>query len=348
MRNRKQYSSFTIIAMGLTFLFIIGSLLCKISSVTSPEEGGFWVIMSIMTPLFIAADSILLLIWLIRRHYTTSIIIAITIAINLPFAFSVLQLRPHVQKSTSSDFKIATLNTFGFRKFPSTQYTVESIANAMEAHKTDIVCLQEYVDNKECPTDQIIKIFSKTLPYHAIEGSQAIFSKYPIQNYRYKLFEGGNNDYMIANLLIQGKAVKIISVHLQSTGISFIQGHANGMSKEMKFNQMISSLEVSGKYRAIQVQEIRRIADSTSSPTIIAGDFNDLPSSYTYHHLKGKMKDGFKVAGHGFESTFSPMHDVMRIDYIFFDKGLKCIDYSNLPETLSDHKAVIANVKLVE
>lgn len=348
MRSQKQYSSYTLIAMGMTFLFVIATFFSKIACSESPENGGFWMIMSMLTPLFIVIDIALLIIWLLRKHYKTSILVALAIVINLHYVFSMIQLRPSADANKTSDFKIATLNTFGFRKFPTTQFAVENIAHAMSIHNADIICLQEYVENKDYPYTQIAKLFADRLPYSTIEGSQAIFSRFPITSHRYRLFEGGNNDYMVINLLIKGKPVRIISVHLQSTGISAIQSHSQGMSEELKFNQLISSIEANGKYRAKQAREIRQIVDSTSIPTIIAGDFNDLPSSYTYHIMKTKMRDGFKVAGHGFGSTFFPMHNLLRIDYILSNQNLKCISYSTLTEQLSDHKAVQASFRLAE
>jgi len=348
MRNQKQDSSYTLITKGLTMLFVIGTVFSKIACASSPENGGFWIIMSMLTPLFIGIDIVLLIVWMFLKHYRTSIVVTLAIVINLPYVFSMIQLRPEANTNKTSDFKIVTLNTFGFRKFPSTKFAVEDIFHAMAAHNADIVCLQEYVESKDYPSDQIAKLFAEKLPYSTIEGSQAIFSRFPISSHRYRLFEGGNNDYMVIDLKINGKPVRIISVHLQSTGISAIQSHFQGMSNEIKFNQLISSLEANGKYRARQAREIRQIVDSTSIPTVIAGDFNDLPSSYTYHILKTKMKDGFKVAGHGFGSTFFPMHNLLRIDYIISNHALKCISYSTLTEKLSDHKAVQASFRLAE
>ncbi|MFR7603167.1 MAG: endonuclease/exonuclease/phosphatase family protein [Alistipes shahii] len=40
-------------------------------------------------------------------------------------------------------------------------------------------------------------------------------------------------------------------------------------------------------YPAQQVREIRAVIDSTHYPVILAGDFNDTPSSYTYRRLTG-------------------------------------------------------------
>lgn len=67
---------------------------------------------------------------------------------------------------------------------------------------------------------------------------------------------------------------------------------------------MIGELERNSRIRAQQVREIRAVIDSTHYPVIVAGDFNDTPSSYTYRRLKGDMTDGFWAVGNGFGGTF--------------------------------------------
>ena len=91
--------------------------------------------------------------------------------------------------------------------------------------------------------------------------------------------------------------------------------------------------------------EIRAEMDASPYPVILAGDFNDTPSSYTYRTMKGDMTDGFRDSGSGYGGTFRYLGGVLRIDYIFYDDAFEGIRYYMPPEDVSDHKAVVAELR---
>ena len=55
--------------------------------------------------------------------------------------------------------------------------------------------------------------------------------------------------------------------------------------------------------RAFQTDSICQLATASPHPVLVCGDFNSLPSSYTYHRLSESLKDGFKTGGHGYMYT---------------------------------------------
>lgn len=89
----------------------------------------------------------------------------------------------------------------------------------------------------------------------------------------------------------------------------------------------MGELEHNSSIRAGQVGEIRAEMDASPYPVILAGDFNDTPSSYTYRTMKGDMTDGFRDSGSGYGGTFRYLGGVLRIDYIFYDDAFEGIRY---------------------
>ena len=79
-------------------------------------------------------------------------------------------------------------------------------------------------------------------------------------------------------------------------------------------------------------------------PTIICGDFNDTPMSYTYFSLAKKHKDSFREAGNGLSSTFIPLWPLLRIDYILFPQEFECVDHKTYKLNLSDHYPISAEI----
>jgi endonuclease/exonuclease/phosphatase family metal-dependent hydrolase len=96
--------------------------------------------------------------------------------------------------------------------------------------------------------------------------------------------------------------------------------------------------------RSQQVDRIIGHINETPHRTIICGDFNDTPMSYTYHTLAKNRKDTFKEAGKGFGATFVPMWPLLRIDYLLVPEDSQCITHTIHRSGLSDHYPVSAEI----
>ena len=96
--------------------------------------------------------------------------------------------------------------------------------------------------------------------------------------------------------------------------------------------------------RSQQVERIIGHINETPHQTIICGDFNDTPMSYTYHTLAKNRKDTFKEAGKGFGATFVPVWPLLRIDYLLVPEDSQCITHTIHRSGLSDHYPVSAEI----
>lgn len=96
--------------------------------------------------------------------------------------------------------------------------------------------------------------------------------------------------------------------------------------------------------RSQQVDRIIGHINETPHRTIICGDFNDTPMSYTYHTLSKNRKDTFEEAGKGFGATFIPVWPLLRIDYLLVPEDSQCITHTILKTQLSDHYPVSAEI----
>ena len=145
---------------------------------------------------------------------------------------------------------------------------------------------------------------------------------------------------------ILSDTVRLFSVHLQTSGIAQLRRRfRKDYNRDAPVERILGELEHNSSIRAGQVGEIRVEIDASPYPVILAGDFNDTPSSYTYHTMKGNMTDGFRDSGSGYGGTFRYLGGVLRIDYIFYDDAFEGIRYYMPPEDVSDHKAVVAELR---
>ena len=224
--------------------------------------------------------------------------------------------------------------------------TARAIAGMVNREQVDVLCLQEFMDSREFPADSIGKVFARRMPYFLHEGGAALASRYPVLDHKYVRFADTSNDYLRADLLVGGDTVRLFAVHLQTSGIAQLRHRfRKDYDRDAPVEQILGELEHNSSIRAGQVGEIRAEMDASPYPVILAGDFNDTPSSYTYRTMKGDMTDGFRDSGSGYGGTFRYLGGVLRIDYIFYDDAFEGIRYYMPQEDVSDHKAVVAELR---
>jgi endonuclease/exonuclease/phosphatase family metal-dependent hydrolase len=81
-------------------------------------------------------------------------------------------------------------------------------------------------------------------------------------------------------------------------------------------------------------------------PTIVCGDFNDTPVSYTYHKMRGKLVDAFIESGSGIGNTYLGNFPSFRIDYIFHSKSFRSCCFRTDRINMSDHYPVMCTLSL--
>jgi endonuclease/exonuclease/phosphatase family metal-dependent hydrolase len=92
--------------------------------------------------------------------------------------------------------------------------------------------------------------------------------------------------------------------------------------------------------RAEQVDVISRNIKESSYPVIVCGDFNDTPVSYTYHKMKGHLKDAYMESGAWAGNTYTGFFPSFRIDFIFYSSELESRAYNTHRVKFSDHYPV--------
>ena len=96
---------------------------------------------------------------------------------------------------------------------------------------------------------------------------------------------------------------------------------------------------------------IAPVLDESSTPTIVAGDMNDIPFSWLYSQFARRLTDTYTECGSGVSTTYrmgtpsmpvSPLS--FRIDMVFRNDGLRTLSYKRYRSPLSDHYPVMVAV----
>lgn len=332
------------IAVLGTVLAAAGAVLAHFCSYISPEYGYVWSLMAFITPVFLFINNITLFVWCYMGRLRMILFPVIAIVANIGYVAAIAQ-PPSCASAEKGDFRIMTLNSLHFTIDNNSRITAKKIDSILQKRDINILCLQEYDKPK---FDAYAKLFAPRMPYQYMEHSVAILSHYPILNSHAEKFADSDNDYAYADLNIDGDTVRLFSVHLQSSHISILLKQFDHITAEedLPFARILKLYAANTRKRARQVQLIRSIIDTTRYPTIVVGDFNDMPSSYSYRTVKGHdLNDAFRDAGEGFAGSYNTRAGSLRIDYVLYDEHFRATNYQVLRDTLSDHQAVVADLK---
>ena len=343
--NHNRFTPLDRFAAIVTTIVSIAAIVCRAAAYVSPETGKLWVSLALVLPVVLLLAGAAVVWWLARNRPGMIWMPAIAILCNLGYISAKVQL-PDFRDGSPSDLRVATLNAFNFSYLDSVSLAIDAVAAAADRERIELFCLQESLSATHPSFDRLRTALARRLPYVVHEEGQAIFSRYPILKHDYARFTDSWNDYLWADITVGCDTVRVVSVHLQTTGVESLRMNYRTEEKgPVPVDRLFGTVERNSRIRARQVEEILALADTTRLPLIVAGDFNDTPSSYTYRRMHNRLTDGFRVAGRGFERTFRPLGNVLRIDYIFCNDDFRFVGYRTLDDVVSDHRIVTAELQ---
>ena len=331
----------TIIMAVITFIVITGIFVGLFNGKNAPS-GNVLIppMLCLALPCLIIADIFLIVFWAFRKSLLF-IAPAITALFCIDYIGTLYQFGNACNQK--ADITIASYNVSRFQNENSKQRAY-AIFDNLKKSGVDIICLQEYNDEKDEHGNGIEKILLSEYPYTAMgRDDMIIFSKFPITAFDLINFGETNNSALWADIEVDKKIIRVYNVHMQTTGINSVlheisRGRLCGSQKE---EAILNSYESGVKQRASQSLMVASHLSKCNSSIILCGDFNDVPYSYTYRTLLGNLVDGFRNAGKGYMSTYRGAKSLLRIDYIFHSKDIKGVEYVSKNWTYSDHYPVI-------
>lgn len=342
----------SLIAAGIGFIAFLAKWV-------SPEASGWITYAGLAMPGILLMNFILFIIWCILRK-RWGLLPASVLLLNIGYITSIFQLTlfPPTAPADAKVIRIGTYNVGNF-KASDQKDTRYDITYYSRENRLDILCLQEYADHPRLNADSLGKLLY--LPYHAeayltpsSKYGLIIFSKFPILQTGTLPFHSSRNSAMWADIQLDRRTIRMLNCHLETTNFNRKRrelekkGMVPHTTEEFLsvYNDIGNTLLERSRRRAQQAAIVRELTDTTSYPFIVCGDFNDPPSSYTYHYIGQNLKDSFRSNGNGYGYTFRGLHHLLRIDYILYSPQFKCLSYCSTEEKWSDHNPVIAELFL--
>jgi len=91
---------------------------------------------------------------------------------------------------------------------------------------------------------------------------------------------------------------------------------------------------------------VKKEMDKSPYASVICGDFNDVPNSYTYFHIRGNCQDAFLASSFGVGKSYGALAPTLRIDYILPDNQFNVSQFEMVDEGLSDHHLLLADLSM--
>ena len=357
----KKKRGFGRILFGLTartfMLMNAGVLILSyLSMFVNPAEAWFMTIFGLLFIVFFTVN-LILLIWALRRHSGSFVIPLLALLPSLFLIGRYVQFKGK-DEAPEGAVTIIDYNVGKFTMHPehariaNDEACEDSVFNFIRRTGADIVCLQEIHTPKGV---EVRDYLSERLPGYDMEyytnvnghGSygNVILSRFPVVDRGKFDFEESSNLAVYADLDINGRVIRVYNCHFESYSLSLPRLVKAFTSREDgKVQEAEEKMRTSITRRPQQVDAV--LEDIRNSPveSIVTGDFNDTPISYTYQQLKQGKKDSFVEAGKGLGGTYSGLWPFIRIDYVLFPEDCDAVYHKVVRKPFSDHYPIVTRL----
>ena len=302
--------------------------------------------------------------WIIKPLFSIIPIIVLLIGWKqLRVLFATNKYETFTEKKDSTYLRIVDWNIRSFvglsNKADKKRIDRATIPETIIAQNPDIICLQEF-NNSSIQNN--VGPFKEKYPYYYFsrdyernkleyQSGSIIFSKYPIVDSGKIQFPGTSSESLIyADIQTPKKIIRVFTTHLQS--FKFKKEDYEDMEEIKKTQQkalpasksLIEKMKLAYTKKGEQANIVRKALDHSPYPALICGDFNDVPNSYTYFHIRKDWQDVFLSTSLGIGRTYLALAATLRIDYILPDKNFYIDQFDLVDEDLSDHLMLVTDI----
>ena len=360
----KQIKSFVInLIAGANIATILLMLLAGYSDRLNPEQHPILSVLGMTFPVFLLVNLLFLFLWLTIKWKKAWIPIAGFAAAYVPITlFMPVNMR---QKVPEGAIKLISYNVCTYGGNYKYENGFDTVFGYLERQKADIVCLQEDVDSwrryvfikyaKIYPYNDTTMLQNNAFTYNCV----GIHTRFPIIR-KERIWYPSNTNGSVAYYLNTGKdTLLVINNHLEGTHLSesernnykrMLRGKMERDTAKAESMFLIEKLGNNNAKRAVQADIVHRyIEEHRQYPTIVCGDFNDTPISYTRRTIAQGLTDCFQTTGRGLGLSYNQKGFYFRIDHILCSPDLQPYN-CEIDDDMdaSDHYPIICHIKMRE
>ena len=365
--STKKLSWFNRVALFFNFVAVLCVFISYSAKYISPAKYWLFAFFGLGYPVLFFINIFFVLYWILqlKKYFLISLV---SILFGYQSFFSYCQFNFSNSSVENNSLRVITYNCmlFDLYNWRENVGSRNKIFTMLSKENPDILCLQEFYTSENPSGFDNLHVLSRLLkfPYHSKHYTTTLrqtdhwgiitFSKFPIVNSGVLVFQTKtNNACIFSDVVIDRDTVRVYNIHLQS--IQFGKEDYKYVSDVIKNknNQdlqhgksILRRLKKGFTKRATQSEMISKHIEGCRYKIILCGDFNDTPTSYAYHKVRGNLMDAFFEKGRGLETTYNGDFPAFRIDNIFHSHGIKTNSYKKIDNSLTDHSPVLVTFKL--
>lgn len=299
--------------------------------------------------------------WHKNKKYLLANVIALLCGIPAALDTWGLHVFHRPVKPGNGQFTLMTYNSssMGLHAYQTDTARTRAIYDVLEKASPDMLCIQEFYTNDEQEKEQHLEniCLSGRYSHHFFTQDKihwntwhygiVLFSRYPIIAATAipcgESKAGSGSTFLQADVAIAGDTIRVFSVQL--TSYMFNREDYQQM-RTLPGKGLLYKMRLAVEKRAAQAVQLAGLVAASPYPTIVCGDFNDTPASFTYKTISRHLQDVFLATGSGWGRTLSYLSPSLRIDYILPQPSFEIHGGQVFPVTPSEHFPVMACLSL--
>ncbi|MFE4666832.1 endonuclease/exonuclease/phosphatase family protein [Streptomyces sp. NPDC056716] len=298
----------------LAVLAVLLSLVMASHAQIPNAVGNLGSLIETFLPWFGLAVPILLLLAFVRRSATALIAVLLPAIVWVNLFGGLLTDKT----ATGGDLTVATHNVNAENPDPS------GTARDVAASGADVIALEELTTDAVPVYESAL---SQTYPYHSVQGTVGLWSRYPLTDVAPVDIELGWTRAMRATVAAPAGQLAVYVAHLPSVRVKLEAGFTA--------RQRDTSADALGE--AIAGEPLDRV--------VLLGDLNGTMNDRALNAVTAQLRSTQGAAGSGFGFSWPAEFPMARIDQILV-RGVEPISSWTLPQTTSDHLPLAARVDL--
>ncbi|MEC3993689.1 endonuclease/exonuclease/phosphatase family protein [Actinacidiphila sp. DG2A-62] len=295
-------------------LAVVLTLLLFLHSDIPNRIGNLGSLLETFLPWVGLAIPVLLAVAVARRSATALIALLLPIAVWLNLFGGLVAPK----SASGGDLMVLTHNVNAENPDP------DGTARDVAAAGADVVALEELAVSEQ---PRYVRDLKAAYPYHSVQGTVGLWSKYPISGVRAVDIRMGWTRAMRAAVATPHGTVAVYVAHLPSVRVKFDAGFTA--------NQRDRAADALG----------HAIASEPLHSVVLLGDLNGTMNDRALASVTSQLRSTQGAAGNGFGFSWPASFPMARIDQILV-KGVDPRSSWTLPRTGSDHLPVAARLQL--
>lgn len=337
----------------------------------SPADYEIMGVLGLITPVLVIINITFLFFWILVKKYSWALVAAAGIFISwnvLSVIFGFNFLKKNDLKKSPNEFTVMSYNVrlLDLYDWTGDKDNRKKMLGFIKKQSPDVLCLQEFYTKDGTGLDNV-KAIKEMCGYEYVETcaqkehrnrlwGSVVFSKYPIVKNTNVLINEDDKNLIQETIINQGESnIRIYNIHLHSNKLSpkeivwekdeKVLNTAKNALKSSKsvFSKLMQGYKQRGNEANLSAFVIE---EHDELPTIVCGDLNDLPSSYSYFNIRGKLCDAFLERGTGIGPTYNGSVSFLRIDYLFYSESLRLKAFRKMKVPYSDHFPLIGKFEM--